>query len=133
MNKNVNNNKKILVIEDDPSVLRFLEHTLQREGYQVLTATNGLSGIRMARSEMPDLLVLDIMLPGIDGFEVCHRLRAEPATAKLPILILSAKAQEADKVTALQVGADDYLTKPVNLSDITSRVDILLAKKTAAR
>jgi DNA-binding response OmpR family regulator len=87
----------------------------------------------MARSEMPDLLVLDIMLPGIDGFEVCHRLRAEPATAKLPILILSAKAQEADKVTALQVGADDYLTKPVNLSDITSRVDILLAKKTAAR
>ncbi len=86
-------NKKILVIEDDPSTLRLIKYTLQQEGYQVLAATNGLAGIRKAQNEEPDLIVLDIMLPGMDGFEICHRLRAEPQTAQLPILMLSAKAQ----------------------------------------
>ena len=124
--------KKVLVIEDDPSVLRFLEYTLRQEGYQVLTATNGLMGIRAARNEGPDLIVLDIMLPGMDGFEICHRLRAEPETAQLPILILSAKAHEVDKATGLKVGADDYITKPANPSEIANRVEMLLAKKATA-
>ena len=126
-------NKKILVIEDDPSALRFIQYTLEQEGYQVLTATNGLAGIRKAQNEEPDLIVLDIMLPGIDGFEICHRLRAEPETAQLTILMLSAKAQEIDKATGLKVGADDYLTKPADPSDIVSRVESLLALKTVAR
>jgi len=125
--------KKILVIEDDPSALRLIEYTLQQEGYQVLTVPNGLEGLRKARREEPDLIIIDIMLPGIDGFEVCHRLRAEPQTAKLPILILSAKAREMDKATGLTVGADDYMTKPADPLEIISRVESLLAKKTAAK
>jgi len=125
--------KKILVIEDDPSALRFIEYTLQQEGYQVLVATNGLAGLRKAQNEEPDLVVLDIMLPGIDGFEICHRLRAEPQTAQLPILMLSAKAQEIDKATGLKIGADDYLTKPADPSEIISRIASLLARKTRAR
>ena len=120
--------KKILVIEDDPSALRLVQYTLEQEGYQVLAATNGLAGIRKAQNEEPDLLVLDIMLPGIDGFEICHRLRAEPQTAQLPILMLSAKAQETDKATGLKVGADDYITKPADPSEIINRVRTLLAQ-----
>ena len=125
--------KKILVIEDDPSALRFIEYTLKQEGYQVLMASNGREGMRKAKDEAPDLIVLDIMLPGIDGFEICHRLRSEPQTAQLPILMLSAKAQEIDRATGLKVGADDYLTKPADPSEIVSRVETLLAQKTTAR
>ncbi len=125
--------KKILVIEDDPSALRLIGYTLQQEGYQVLTVPNGLKGLRKARSEQPDLIIIDIMLPGIDGFEVCHRLRAEPQTAKLPILMVSAKGREIDKATGLAVGADDYITKPADPSEIISRVETLLAKQTAVK
>ena len=121
-------NKKILVIEDDPIALRLIQYTLQHEGYQVLTALNGLEGMRKAENEEPDLIILDIMLPGIDGFEVCHRLRAEPQTAQMPILMLSAKAQEIDKATGVKVGADDYLAKPADPSEIVSRVENLLAQ-----
>jgi len=126
-------NKKILVIEDDPSALRLIGYTLQQEGYQVLTVPNGLEGLKKARREELDLIIIDIMLPGIDGFEVCHRLRAEPQTAKLPILMVSAKGREIDKATGLAVGADDYITKPADPSEIISRVETLLAKQTAVK
>jgi len=126
-------NKKILVIEDDPSALKLIKYTLQQEGYQVLTVPNGLEGLKKARQEEPDLIIIDIMLPGIDGFEVCHRLRVEPQTAKLPILMISAKSREIDKATGLAVGADDYITKPADPSEIISRVETLLAKKTAVK
>ena len=122
-------NEKILVIEDDPTALRLLEYTLAGEGYRVLTATNGLAGIRKAQDEQPDLIILDVMLPGLDGFEICHRLRMEPQTAQLPILMLSAKAQESDKATGFKVGADDYLTKPADPSEIVRRVKNLLAQR----
>jgi len=125
--------KKILVTEDDPASLRLMVYTLQHEGYEVVTAANGLDGLRKALKEKPDLIILDVMLPGIDGFEICHRLRNEPQTAQLPILMLSAKAQEIDKATGLKVGADYYLTKPANPSEIVSRVETLLARKAAAR
>ncbi|MBA7640205.1 Regulator of RpoS [subsurface metagenome] len=125
--------KRILVIEDDPPALRFIRNALQQEGYQVLTATNGLAGLRKAKREEPDLIVLDIMLPGIDGFEICHRLRAEPQTAQLPILMISAWAQEIAKATGLKVGADDYLLKPADSSEIVSRVRKLLARKTTTK
>jgi len=88
-----------------------------------------LEGIRKARGESPDLVILDVMLPGMDGFEICYRLRSEPTTAKLPILMFSAKAQEIDKDTGIKVGADDYLTKPSAPADIINRVEKLLAKK----
>jgi DNA-binding response OmpR family regulator len=120
---------KILVIEDDPATSRLVEYSLRHDGYQVVRASNGLEGIRMARTEAPDLVILDVMLPGLDGFEICHRLRSDAATARLPILMFSAKAQEIDKSTGLKVGADEYLTKPAAPAEIVSRVQQLLAKK----
>jgi DNA-binding response OmpR family regulator len=124
--------KRILLVEDDPSAARLVSYTLEQEGYEVLTAPNGVEGLRKAREEEPDLLVLDVMLPGLDGFEVCHRLRSEPQTAKLPILMLSAKAREADKATGINVGANDYLSKPAAPDEIVARVANLLAEKDAA-
>jgi DNA-binding response OmpR family regulator len=121
--------KKILLVEDDPSVLRAISFILEKEGYQVLTAINGLDGLRKAKEEKPDLLILDVMLPGLDGFEVCHRLRAETQTAQLPILMLSAKGQAADKAMGLSVGANEYLTKPVERSVLLSTIETLLAAK----
>jgi DNA-binding response OmpR family regulator len=124
--------KKILVIEDDPAISRLVDYTLRHEGYEVVTAVNGLEGIRKAHQETPDLVILDVMLPGMDGFEICHQLRSKPDTAQLPILMFSAKAQEADKKTGLKVGADDYLPKPTAPAEIVSRVAKLLAKKGSA-
>jgi DNA-binding response OmpR family regulator len=121
--------KKILVIEDDPATSRLVDYSLRHEGYQVTTASNGLEGIRKAHNEAPDLIILDVMLPGMDGFEICHRLRSDPDTAELPILMFSAKAQEIDKDTGLKVGADDYLSKPSAPADIVDHVQKLLAKK----
>ena len=126
-------NKRILVIEDDPATLRLITYTLQQENYQVLTATNGLAGIRKAQKENPDLILLDVMLPGIDGFEICHRLKTEAQTTGLPILLISAKAQETDKTAGLKAGADDYISKPWERSELTARIaDILSQKNTAA-
>ena len=121
--------KKILIVEDDPAVLRAISYMLEKEGYNVLTATDGLTGLTKAKGENPDLLILDVMLPGIDGFEICHRLRAEPQTAQLPILMLSAKGQAADKAMGLQVGANEYLTKPVERLVLLDRVKALLEAK----
>ncbi len=120
-------NEKILVIEDDPNALRLVEYKLGQEGYQVITAADGLEGLKKAREEHPDLIILDIMLPGLDGYEVCQRLRQEPKTIKLPILMLSAKARGIDKATGLKVGADDYLTKPADPAMVVAKVKTLLA------
>jgi len=120
--------KRILVIEDDPASLRLMQYILEHKGYEVLTAVNGLDGLKKARSEEPDLVILDVMLPGMDGFDICYHLRAEPQTAKLPILMLSAKAREVDRDTGLKVGADYYITKPVAPAEIISNVEALLAQ-----
>ncbi|MGD0795344.1 MAG: response regulator [Dehalococcoidales bacterium] len=124
--------KKILVIEDDPATSRLVDYSLRHEGYEVITAFNGLEGLRKAVGESPDLIILDVMLPGMDGFEICHRLRADAATAQLPIMMFSAKAQDIDKNTGLKVGADEYLAKPAAPADIVSRVRKLLAQKQSA-
>ena len=121
--------KKILIVEDDPSFSRALNHIVEKEGYDVSTASNGMTGLRMATEDKPDLLILDVMLPGLDGFEICSRLRNEPQTAKLPIIMLSAKGQESDKTTGLKVGADEYLTKPVNREVLLEKITTLLAKE----
>jgi DNA-binding response OmpR family regulator len=125
--------KRILLVEDDPSAIRLVSFTLEQEGYEVLTASNGLEGLRKAREEKPDLLVLDVMLPGLDGFEVCQRLRADAETASLPVLMLSAKAQEIDRTTGMKVGADDYLPKPADPAEIIARVASLLEKSAATQ
>lgn len=120
--------KKILVIEDDPASLRLTQYMLEHKGYEVLTAVNGLDGLKKARSEEPDLVILDVMLPGMDGFDICYNLRAEPQTAKMPILMLSAKAREVDMDTGRKVGADNYITKPVDPAEIISSIEVLLAQ-----
>ncbi len=120
--------EKILVVEDSPTALRLVTFTLESAGYSVISAVNGLEGLRKAQEEGPDLIVLDVMLPGIDGFEVCHRLRAnsDGHQARLPILMLSAKSQEADRLTGEKVGADRYLPKPATPEEITDAVRGLL-------
>jgi len=121
--------KKILIIEDDPATSRLVDYSLKHEGYQVFTASNGLDGIRQALEVTLDLIILDVMLPGMDGFEICHRLRSDSKTEDLPILMFSAKAQDIDRSTGLLVGADEYLTKPASPSDIVACVQTLLKKK----
>ena len=122
-------NKKILVIEDDPNALRLMVYTLEQEGYQVITASDGLDGLTKAQDEHPDLVVLDVMLPGLDGYEVCRQLRQQTETAALPILMLSAKARQDDKDVGLKMGADDYLAKPADPSAIVDRVKALLDQR----
>jgi DNA-binding response OmpR family regulator len=118
---------KILVIEDDPSFQRYLQHILERESYAVVIAPNGLTGLRKVKDENPNLLILDVMLPGLDGFEVCHRLREDPTTAKLPVIMLSAKGQDADKTTAISVGANEFYAKPVDRVFLLERIKALIA------
>jgi DNA-binding response OmpR family regulator len=118
---------KILVIEDDASFLRFLTHVFEREGYAVASANNGLIGLRKAREEKPDLITLDVMLPGLDGFEVCHRLRGDPETASIPIIMLSAKGQDADRTAALNVGANEFISKPPDRMALLNKIQELLA------
>jgi len=118
--------KRILIIDDDPIALELIEYALQQEGYETITAPNGVEGLAKVRDEKPDLVVLDVMLPGLDGFEVCHRLRAEPETARLPILMLSAKAREVDIDTGRRMGADMYVTKPMDPSALVVQVGTLL-------
>ena len=122
-------NKKVLVTEDDPASLRLLVYTLQHEGYQVFTTANGLEGLRKAVKEEPDLVILDVMLSGIDGFEVCHRLRTEPQTGHLPILMLSANGEEIDKSTWLNAGVDDYISMPWNPRELVTKVATLLERE----
>lgn len=105
--------KKILFVDDEPGYARAVTYVLQKEGYEVITASNGLQGLIKAQKEEPDLIILDVMLPGIDGFEVCSRLRSDPRTSAIPIIMLSAKGQDADRTTGLTLGALEYLTKPV--------------------
>ena len=116
---------KILVVEDDATLLEMLKYNLTRQGYEVITASNGRSGLTYARQEKPDLLVLDVMLPGMDGLEVCRILRKE---FSVPILMLTARTEELDKVNGLEVGADDYLTKPFSMRELIARVKALLRR-----
>jgi len=117
---------KILVIEDDPAFLRFLTHVFEREGYAVSSANNGLAGLRKAREDRPDLITLDVMLPGLDGFEVCHRLRSDPSTAAIPVVMLSAKGQDADRTAALGVGANEFIPKPPDRVALLDKIKELL-------
>ena len=120
--------KRILIIEDDPSFSRAINHIVEKEGYEVNTASNGMTGLRMVKESPPDILILDVMLPGLDGFEICSQLRAEEVTAKLPIIMLSAKGQETDKATGLKVGANEYLTKPVDRTLLLEKITSLLSE-----
>ncbi|MDP2931703.1 MAG: response regulator transcription factor [Chloroflexota bacterium] len=116
---------KILIVEDDRNLLDTLKYNLRKEGYDVVTAADGAQALDMARKEKPDLIILDIMLPKVSGFEVCRILRKEMI---VPILMLTAKAEETDKIVGLEIGADDYMTKPFSLRELLARVRAMLRR-----
>lgn len=122
--------EKILIIDDDLDTLRLVGLMLQRQGYQITAATNGQQGLEKALEDIPNLILLDIMMPDMDGYEVARRLRANPQTVNIPILMFTAKTQLDDKVAGFEVGADDYLTKPTHPSELQSHVKALLARTT---
>jgi DNA-binding response OmpR family regulator len=115
----------VLVVEDDPTVSEIVVRYLEREGLTVTTASDGLCALELAAKRWPDLVVLDLMLPGIDGIEVCRRLRAE---APVPVIMLTARGEEDDRVVGLELGADDYITKPFSPRELTARVKAVLRR-----
>lgn len=123
---------KILVIEDEGDILDLITLNLTREGFQVLGAATGEEGLELARGETPDLVVLDLMLPGIDGLQVCRALRADPRTRAVPVLILTARGEEADVVAGLETGADDYVTKPFSPKVLVARIRSVLRRRAEA-
>jgi len=125
-----NTKKRILVVDDDPKILKALDQALQQEGYEVYRAEDGLQALEMARKVKPDLMILDVMLPKMDGFEVLAQLQSEGG---IPTLILSARGEEMDKVVGFNVGADDYLVKPFRLSELLLRVRAILRRTAGAR
>ncbi len=120
--------RKILVVDDEPVLVETIAYNLEQAGYQVTTAADGASALEIARSEPLDLVILDIMLPEMDGLEVCRQLRREGLTATTPIMMLTAKGDEIDKVVGLEVGADDYVTKPFGRRELLARVRALLRR-----
>jgi phosphate regulon transcriptional regulator PhoB len=118
----------VLVVEDEPDIRSLIVHHLERDGFRCRTAGNGVDALAAARSALPDLIVLDVMLPGLDGLEVCRRLRATPTTATVPIIMLTAKADEVDRVVGLELGADDYVAKPFSAKELVARVRAVLRR-----
>ena len=118
-------NERIAVVDDDPLIVRLVRMHLEKAGYRVLTAMDGDKGLELVATELPDLVVLDLMLPKIDGLEVCRRLRSQ---SSVPIIMLTAKSEEIDKVVGLELGADDYITKPFSLREFSSRIKAALRR-----
>lgn len=119
---------KVLIVEDDLDSLRLIGLMLEAKGYSIVAAQTGPQALDKAAEEAPDLIVLDLMIPGIDGYEVCRRLRAAPQTAAIPVIMLTARAQVADKVAGFEAGADEYLTKPIHPAELVTRIEALLAR-----
>ena len=126
-------NKKILVIEDEESILELVRYNLTNEGHQIFTATTGEDGLELARKSLPDLIVLDLMLPGVDGLTVCRDLKRDPRTSIIPILMMSALGEESDIIKGLEIGADDYVTKPFSPKVLSARVNAVLRRKVQGR
>lgn len=120
---------KILIIEDELDIVRMLEYNLKQEGLRVVWALNGFDGLKLVKKEMPDLVLLDLMLPEIDGLEVCRQMKLDNGFSQIPIIMLTAKSQEADKVAGLELGADDYMVKPFSLRELIARIKAVLRRK----
>lgn len=123
--------RRVLIAEDEADIRDLLAFHLERDGYHVSRARTGAEALRLARDAHPDLLVLDLMLPEMDGLEVCRRLRQEPATATLPIVMLTAKGDEVDRIVGLEMGADDYIVKPFSPKEVLARVRAVLRRTRA--
>jgi phosphate regulon transcriptional regulator PhoB len=120
--------RDVLVVEDEPDIRRLVVLHLESDGFRCRTAANGLDALREAKANVPDLVVLDLMLPGLDGLEVCRRLRGDASTAGVPIIMLTAKSDEVDRVVGLEVGADDYVAKPFSPKELVARVRAVLRR-----
>ena len=116
----------ILIVEDEKDIVKMLDYNLKKEGYKTLVAHDGEDALDMANTKHPDLILLDLMLPGLDGLEVCKELKSERKTSAIPVIMLTAKAQESDKVVGLELGADDYVTKPFDHDDLLQKINKLL-------
>src|SRR5574340_1496783 len=127
------NHKKILIVEDEKDILQLVKLYLEKEGFRTVAAMTGTEGLRQVKAERPDLIILDLMLPEMDGLEVCKKLRLNQDTALLPILMLTAKAEESDTVIGLELGADDYITKPFSPKALVARVRAVLRRSDPAR
>jgi two-component system phosphate regulon response regulator PhoB len=123
-------NKRILIVDDEEDILELVEYNLLQNQYLTETAATGEEGLRLARDKNPDLIILDLMLPGIDGLDICRLLKSDPQTNTIPILMLSAKGEEADIVKGLELGADDYVTKPFSPKVLVARVQSILRRVT---
>lgn len=119
---------KILVIEDEPDILEIIQYNLEREGHKVVACRNGEVGLSRIRTEDPDLIILDLMLPGMDGVEVCRQVKNDPVTRAIPVIMVTAKAEESDVVLGLGMGADDYLSKPFSPKELIARVKVVLRR-----
>jgi phosphate regulon transcriptional regulator PhoB len=123
---------RVLIVEDEPDIRDLVVHHLKREGYQVSAASSGEEALRQVQAAPPDLVLLDLMMPAMDGLEVCRRLRQDPATASLPIVMLTAKGDEVDRVLGLEIGADDYIVKPFSPKELLARVRAVLRRSRPA-
>ena len=119
---------KILVIEDESDILEVIQYNLEREGHKVIACRNGEEGLSRIRTDNPDLVILDLMLPGMDGVEVCKQVKADAVTNAIPIIMLTAKGEETDVVLGLGVGADDYITKPFSPKELVARIKVVLRR-----
>lgn len=120
--------EKILIVDDDPETLRLVGLMLQRQGFQTLSAKNGAEGLWLADNEKPDLIVLDLMMPDVDGYQVAKKLKSDPATANITLLVFTAKSQAEDRIAGIEAGADDYLTKPVRPAELIAHIKALLSR-----
>jgi DNA-binding response OmpR family regulator len=119
---------KVLVIEDEPDLLEVIQYNLEREGHKVVVCRNGEQGLSRIRTDNPDLVILDLMLPGMDGVEVCRQVKSDPVTRAIPIIMVTAKSEESDIVLGLGIGADDYITKPFSPRELVARVKVVLRR-----
>jgi two-component system, OmpR family, alkaline phosphatase synthesis response regulator PhoP len=122
---------RILVVDDEIYIVHILDFSLGMEGYEVVTALDGEQALEKARSEKPDLIVLDIMMPKLDGYETCKRLKADPETKDVPVILLSAKGRNVDQKVGFEVGADDYITKPFSPRKLVERINAILGHGTS--
>jgi DNA-binding response OmpR family regulator len=123
----------ILVVEDESNIAHAIQYNLEKEGYRVSRAGDGAQGLKLAQTQLPSLVVLDLMLPQMDGLEICRLLKREEKTKNIPILMVTAKSQETDKVVGLELGADDYLTKPFSMRELVARVKAILRRSSGPK
>jgi two-component system phosphate regulon response regulator PhoB len=118
----------VLIIDDEKDLIELVRYNLEKEGFDVIAATDGQAGLEVVKKHRPDLVMLDLMMPGLDGLQVCQRLRADPRMGRVPVIMLTAKATEADRVVGLELGADDYITKPFSPREVVARVKAVLRR-----